>query len=128
MAASKFKDTDIQGFIGWVLRTGVIVSMLIVITGGIIYLYRHGAGHMSYTHFKGVPGFAHSFSGIWHGILEFRGRAIIQAGIVLLIATPVMRILVSGIGFIAERDYLYTGISVLVLLIILISALSGHAG
>lgn len=128
MASPQFKDTDIQSIIGWILRTGVLLSMLIVAFGGVVYLYRHGHSVISYVQFKGVPEFVHTPSGIWHGILTFRGRAIIQAGIILLIATPVLRIIVSGIGFILEKDYLYTGISLLVLLIIIFSALTGHGG
>jgi uncharacterized membrane protein len=124
----KFKDKDMQVVIGWVLRTGVFLSMTIVIIGGIIYLYRHGHSIVNYSEFKGIPNFIHSFSGIINGILTFRGRAIIQAGIILLIATPVIRVAFSAIGFILEKDYLYTGITFIVLLIIFISAFSGHAG
>lgn len=123
-----FKDKDMQAVIGWVLRLGVIVSMLVVVVGGVIYLYRHGGETVNYRQFSGVPAFVHSFHGIIGGILSGRGRAIIQAGIILLIATPVMRIVFSAIGFILEKDYLYTGITLLVLCIIIAGMLSGHAG
>lgn len=121
-------DVDIQHIIGWILRVGVISSMLIVFIGGCLYLYRHGHEQVHYTHFIGVPGFVHSASGIIHGIFTWRGRAIIQAGIILLIATPVVRIIFSAIGFMLEKDWLYTGITLLVLAIILLSALTGNAG
>ncbi|MDB5129283.1 DUF1634 domain-containing protein [Mucilaginibacter sp.] len=125
---NKFKDKDIQAIIGWVLRAGVFVSMLVVFIGGVIYLYRHGQSTANYHEFKGIPDFVHSASGIINGIVNFRGRAIIQAGIILLIATPIVRVVFSAIGFIIEKDHLYTGITIIVLLIILISAFSGHAG
>ena len=121
-------DTDIQQIIGWILRLGVIISMLVVLTGGCFYIYRHSAETVHYSQFTGVPEFVHTAGGIWHGILTFRGRAIIQAGIILLIATPIVRVLFSGIGFIMEKDWLYTGISLLVLAIIVTSALTGNAG
>ena len=126
-AQPNFKDKDMQVIIGWVLRLGVIISMAIVFLGGMVYLYRHGHSIPDYTVFKGVPDFVHP-SGIINGIMAFRGRAIIQAGIILLIATPVLRVLFSAIGFIIEKDRLYTVISLTVLLIIFISILSGHAG
>lgn len=126
-ASTNFKDKDMQAVIGWVLRLGVIISMLIVAVGGVIYLCRHGHSAADYSVFKGVPDFVHP-AGIIDGILAHRGRAIIQAGIILLIATPVLRVLFSAIGFILEKDYLYTAITVLVLLIIFVSMLSGHAG
>jgi uncharacterized membrane protein len=125
---ARFKDTDMQVVIGWVLRIGVILSICIVFFGGIIYLYRHGQSIADYRVFKGIPVFVRTGSGILNGILTLRGRAIIQAGIVLLIATPIIRVVFSAIGFILEKDYLYTCITLLVLLIIFASMLSGHAG
>jgi uncharacterized membrane protein len=126
-AQPKFKDTDMQAIIGWVLRLGVIISITVVFIGGVVYLARHGHSVPDYTTFKGVPDFVHP-SGIIDGLLAHRGRAVIQAGIILLICTPILRIIFSAIGFIIERDYLYTAITLLVLLIIFISVLSGHAG
>jgi uncharacterized membrane protein len=124
---AKLKDTNIQTAIGWVLRTGVFMSIAIVIFGGAIYLYRNGHAIANYSTFKGVPEFV-QLGGIINGILTLKGRAIIQGGIILLIATPVIRVLFSAIGFVLEKDHLYTGITLLVLLILFISMLSGHAG
>jgi uncharacterized membrane protein len=128
MTKNSFKDKDMQAVIGWVLRAGVFISMTVVFIGGVIYLYRHGQTIPNYHEFKGVPDFVHSASGIINGIINLRGRAIIQAGIILLIATPIIRVIFSAIGFIMEKDHLYTGITFIVLLVIIISALSGHAG
>ncbi len=125
---SKFKDTDMQVVIGWVLRLGVFISMTVVFFGGIIYLYRHGHSMADHHVFKGIPVFLQSADGIVNGIITLRGQAIIQAGIILLIATPIVRVIFSAIGFVVEKDYLYIGITLLVLLIIFISMLSGHAG
>lgn len=123
-----FKDTDMQAIIGWILRVGVILSMLIVAVGGVLFVSRHGHSIPDYRTFKGVPDFIHGVGGILEGILNFKGQAIIQAGIILLIATPIIRVAFSAIGFIIEKDYLYTFITLLVLLIIIISMLSGRIG
>jgi uncharacterized membrane protein len=124
---TKLKDTDIKTAIGWVLRTGVFLSIAIVFFGGIIYIYRHGHTIADYRTFKGVPKFV-QLGGIINGVLTFRGQAIIQGGIILLIATPIIRVVFSAIGFMLEKDYLYVGITLLVLLIIFISMFSGHVG
>jgi uncharacterized membrane protein len=126
--SKKFRDTDMQSVIGWILRAGVLVSMSVVFIGGVVYLYRHGQTHVDYSTFKGVPDFVGSIGGILNGIITGRGRAIIQAGIILLIATPIIRVVFSAIGFVMEKDHLYLGITILVLLIIMASMLSGHAG
>ncbi|MBL4675797.1 MAG: DUF1634 domain-containing protein [Mucilaginibacter sp.] len=123
-----FKDKDMQAVIGWVLRAGVLISMLIVFIGGCVYISRHGRTIANYHEFKGVPDFIQTAKGIFHGIITGRGRAIIQFGIILLIATPVVRVIFSAIGFILEKDHLYTVITFIVLIIIICSALSGYAG
>jgi uncharacterized membrane protein len=124
----RFKDTDMQAVIGWVLRAGVFISMLVVFIGGVIYLYRHGQTTANYHQFRGVPDFVQNFTGITNGILHFRGQAIIQAGIILLIATPIIRVIFSAVGFVLEKDHLYTAITCIVLAVIIISALSGRVG
>ncbi|GAA4327923.1 DUF1634 domain-containing protein [Mucilaginibacter gynuensis] len=125
---ANFKDTDMQLIIGRILRIGVFASIAIAFLGGIVYIARHGQETVDYTHFKGVPDFVSHIPTLIHGVFTLRGRAIIQTGIILLIATPVIRVLFSTIGFAIEKDRLYTIISAIVLLIILFSMLSGHAG
>jgi uncharacterized membrane protein len=125
---NKFKDTDIQVIIGWILRAGIVISMTVVLIGGLIYLYRHGNTIADYRTFNGIPDFIKTPSGIINGVITFRGRAIIQAGIIMLIATPIIRVLFSAIGFLFEKDYKYTFITLVVLLIIVSSMLGGHAG
>jgi len=126
-AKTRFKDADMQAVIGWVLRIGVIVSVSIVLIGGIVYLYRHGGEAPDHKHFITQPGFV-QLGGIIQGIIDLHGRSIIQAGIILLIATPILRIIFSAISFALERDRLYVVISLLVLLIIFLSSMSGHIG
>jgi uncharacterized membrane protein len=124
----RFKDTDMQLLLGRVLRAGTVTSICIVFFGGIIYLYRHGHSIPDYKEFKGIPDFVSHARGLFDGALNLKGQAIIQLGIMLLIATPILRVIFSTIGFALERDYLYVGISLLVLFIIFMSMINGHAG
>lgn len=117
-----------QIIIGWILRTGVAVSMIIVITGGLLFVYHYGHSTADYSSFKGVPYFLNDIGSVIKGIFNLRSQAIIQLGIILLIATPVIRVLFSAIGFFIEKDYLYTAMTLIVLLIILFSMVSSHAG
>jgi len=126
--SGSLKDKDMQTIIGWILRGGVAVSIVLVFIGGVFFVYRHGNSIPDYRTFKGVPDFVHSFGGILNGVITFKGQAIIQLGIILLIATPVIRVAFSAVGFLLEKDYLYTFITLIVLLIILASMISGHAG
>lgn len=123
-----FKDKDMQAVIGWILRIGVFLSTAFVITGGVIFLFNHGHSQIDFVSFNKVPDFISHVGSVIDGVIHLKGQAIIQFGIVLLIATPVLRVIFAGIGFLMEKDYLYTFISILVLLIILTSMISGHAG
>lgn len=127
-AENGFKDKDIQLLIGSLLRWGVLLSMAVVAIGGIIYLYRHGHNISDYAVFKPQPNFTRKIAPILQGVLALKGRAIIQLGILLLIATPIMRVLFSAVGFFLEKDYLYVAITVLVLAIIMFSMFGGFGG
>ena len=124
----KFKDTDMQLLLGRVLRAGMITSVSIVFFGGVLYLYRHGSSVPDYRVFKGVPPFLQNIGSLFEAAFTLHGQAIIQLGIILLIATPILRVMFSTMGFVLEKDYLYTCISILVLIIIFASMLSGHGG
>jgi uncharacterized membrane protein len=123
-----FKDRDMQQLLGRVLRAGTVTSVSVVIIGGIFFIVRHGHTVSDYGTFRGIPDFIKTPRGIINGVLALKGQAIIQLGIIFLIATPILRVIFSAIGFALEKDRLYVGISVLVLCIILASAISGHAG
>jgi len=124
----KIKDRDIQLLIGQVLKAGTVISMSVVFFGGIFYMYRHGHSVANYRAFSGAPDFVQHFPGIIYSAFNLKGQAIIQIGIVLLIGTPILRVAFSAVGFLLEKDYMYVGISLLVLLIIFISMINGHAG
>ncbi|MEX8546269.1 MAG: DUF1634 domain-containing protein [Mucilaginibacter sp.] len=123
-----FKDADVQLMIGSLLRWGVIVSMSVVFIGGLVYLYRHGLEKASYHQFIGEPAFLKNIPGILQGVAAIKGRAIIQTGILLLIATPIARVLLSVFSFLLEKDYQYVIITLIVLGIIAFSMLSGVGG
>jgi len=53
------------------------------------------------------------------------GRAIIELALLLLIATPVARVAFSAVAFAVEGDYLYVGITLIVLAILLYSLFVG---
>ena len=62
-----------------------------------------------------------------HAAAAVRGRAIIQLGLLLLIATPVARVAFSLVAFLRERDRAYVLITSFVLALLLVS-LAGLGG
>jgi uncharacterized membrane protein len=121
-------DQKLENLVGNLLRAGVSLSAFVVAIGGILYLVRHGREPANYGVFHGEPANLKSVSGIVHNALEFRGRGIIQFGLLLLIATPVLRVALSIWGFAAEGDRMYMIFTGIVLVVLLYSLLgSGSA-
>ncbi len=123
------KDYDIEQLVGRLLRVGVVTASCIVFVGGILYLIHMGGDPMpSYAQFRGESAGFTTFQGIFSGLLSGHAKGIIQFGVLVLIATPIMRILLSLIGFTLEKDKLYIVITLIVLFVMLISTLGGFAG
>jgi uncharacterized membrane protein len=114
-------DKDIQVILGTLLRVGVISSMAVVFLGGVIYLLTSHANLVDYREFDSEKSGMLSVIAVYRGVLRMDGAAIIQFGTLLLIFTPVARVVFSIFSFLIERDYLYVVIGLLVLVVILIS-------
>lgn len=119
-------DKETENIVGNLLRTGVLVSALVVLIGGIIYLARHGHSRVDFRVFHGEPADLRSLRGIFHEALALRSRGIIQFGLLLLIATPIARVAFSIWAFVEERDRMYV-IFTLIVFAILLYSLFGSA-
>lgn len=97
------------------LRYGVWLASITVFVGGMIYLIRHGMEPVDYQIFRGEPDAFRSPSGIINAVLDGRGRGVIQLGLLVLIATPVLRVILSLLFFISKRDLQYILITALVI-------------
>jgi uncharacterized membrane protein len=125
---SKWTDKTIEEIVGNLLRAGVSLSALVVLFGAVIYLARHGRSPADYRVFRGEPADLKTLSGIIRDAFRFQGRGIIQFGLLLLIATPVVRVAFSIWGFAAEQDRMYMIFTGIVLVVLLYSLLgSGSA-
>jgi uncharacterized membrane protein len=108
---------------GNMLRYGVLISALFVFLGAVIYLVQHGHQKPQYHLFSGEPSRFINLRQILKNAVKGQARSLIQLGLLLLIATPIARIIFSIIGFILEKDYLYVTITAIVLLVIIVSLL-----
>jgi uncharacterized membrane protein len=57
---------------------------------------------------------------------DLRGRGLIQLGLLLLIATPVARVIFSVFAFARQRDATYVLITLIVLAVLVYSLFSGY--
>ena len=121
------KDKDIQLILGTLLRAGVIISMAIVLIGGVIFLIHNKGVITDYKVFKPELAKFSSIAAIFKGVLTLQGDAVVQFGILMLIFTPIARIVFAIFSFLIERDYLYVLIGFIILAIITISLNGGLA-
>jgi len=119
-------DQRVEAILGNLLRAGVLIAAAVVVLGGVIYLLRHGSTLPDYRAFRGEPTDLRTFSGILADAAAFRGRGIIQLGLLLLIATPVARVAFSVVAFALERERLYVIVTLTVLAVLLFSLAGGH--
>jgi uncharacterized membrane protein len=128
MAASlEQTDKRIDEIMGLLLRGGVTLAAAIVFIGGVIYLSRHAIPATDYRVFTGEPQNYTTIRGIVASALSHSGRGLIQLGLLILIATPVARVVFSVFAFVWERDWKYVGFT-LIVLALLIYSLFGSRG
>ena len=120
---------DVEKLISITLRTGVVVSVAIMLVG-VVVTFAH---HPDYFHSRPALGeltnsreiFANTLGAVGRGVRDVRGQSIAMLGILLLIATPVMRVAISVVLFAAQRDRRYVLITAVVLALLLTSLISG---
>ncbi|ANH79872.1 hypothetical protein A8C56_01775 [Niabella ginsenosidivorans] len=129
MAKTPFSDKTLQTIIGNLLRYGVLLALTVGGIGGILYLSRHGHDVVHYEQFKeNDKSLGTLFREIINGLKAGSGQAIIFAGIIILFLTPALRLVLSLFSFMAEKDYLYIAITIIVISIIGTSIYLGYAG
>ena len=122
--------------ISYGLRAGVFVSAAIILVGILTLALSHSTGYSRILphhltdiltfHATAGPGFfPTSLPAVWEGAVEGKPYAVIGVGMMLLIATPIVRVALSVVFFLVQRDWLYTGITLFVLAVLLLSLIAG---
>jgi uncharacterized membrane protein len=119
-------DERVDQALGNLLRAGVVLAGLVILAGGILYLVRHGEEKADHKLFHGEPAELRSPVGVVQEAQHLRARAIIQLGLLLLIATPVARVVCSVIAFALQRDRLYILLTLVVLAVLLYSLFAAN--
>ncbi len=119
----------VELIISTLLRTGVIVSFVIIVVGTILSFVHH-PGFLStegQLQLLAQPGavFPHTIKDVFDGVLALHGQAIVALGLLLLIATPVVRVAVSIFAFVYQGDRVFVAITTVVLCFLLLSFVLG---
>lgn len=108
-----------------VLRGGVVLSAATIVIGVLIFYARYFAAG---EHGINVSTFPHTLGDVAQGLTHGDPLAIIVFGLLLLLATPVVRVAVSIVAFALERDWRFVAITALVFFILIVSFLLGRGG
>lgn len=111
-----------------VLRVGVGISSLVLVAGTAVTL---GSDSTRRAAARAVPALRqgslrqagwttyHSVGAVVGAAVHGRGPALVMVGVLLLIATPVLRVAVSVVGYAQERDRRFVVITAVVLAVLL---------
>ncbi len=125
------RERRVELTISLVLRVGVTLSVA-VIAAGLALMFVH---HPQYGHLSGPfsyhrvtstsTKFPHTLPQLAAALAAGEGRGVVVVGILLLILTPVLRVAVSVISFLYERDRAMTLVTLFVLAALVGSFLLG---
>jgi uncharacterized membrane protein len=114
MRYDEHDHTRTDHWVQLVLRGGMVLSMSVLLIG--LALFALSPGELDTDLGPG---------GIADGLLRGDAIAVIDLGIVLLIATPLMRVLTTLVIFIADREPRFVLMSLVVLGVITVAVLTG---
>jgi uncharacterized membrane protein len=123
----RWTDERFETLLGNLLRAGVVLATTVVLAGAVSFLARHGSEPPGYHVFHGEPSDLRSVGGILGDVLDLRARGFIQFGLLLLIATPIARVVLSAVAFAIQRDRRYVVFTLIVLAVLCYSLLTPYA-
>jgi uncharacterized membrane protein len=116
-----WSDENVELFVGNLLRWGVVLAASVTALGGFIFLFVHGGRKADYSVFHGQPDALKSVSAVARNAYHLQPEALIQLGLLLLIATPIARVALSLIAFFKQHDRMYILVTAIVLGVLLYS-------
>jgi len=112
------RDEALELVLGNLLRIGVIIAAAVVAAGGVFLLAARWSWIPDFRSFQGGGSPLRSVPLILQGAFALHPDAVVQTGLLLLIATPVLRVVFSLFGFARQRDWLYVALTLIVLAVL----------
>lgn len=118
-------DERIQRLLARLMLWGVILASVVILCGLAWYLAAHPGEPPGDHLFRGEPRYFESLPALAQRALDWQAvderRSVVMIGIVLLLVNPFLRVAFAVLGFAAQRDRLYAGISAFVLAVLVFS-------
>jgi uncharacterized membrane protein len=111
-------DAQLQNSLARLMLTGVLVAAAIMGAGLIWFVATHEGMPPGDHVFSGEPKYFENPVSMLQRAFDVKAvghrRSLIMIGVVLLLINPLVRVAFAALGFAAQRDKLYTAISLLV--------------
>jgi uncharacterized membrane protein len=121
----------VELLISTLLRAGVVGSLTLIVAGTVISFVHHPdyltSHHALDRLTRPAAAFPRTMPQVVADVRQFHGQAIVVVGLLLLIATPVVRVAVSVLAFVYQRDGAFVAITAVVLALLLLSFVLGTA-
>ena len=121
MRTRQVDEEKLENLIANLLRLGVVLSAFVVLSGAVMHLGFHPHMRVDYRTFHGEPDNLKTVHGVIHYVFSGQPDGIMQLGLLLLIATPIARVISSAVAFAVEGDRMYMLFTLLVLAVLLYS-------
>jgi uncharacterized membrane protein len=119
------KDSQIQNTLARLMVGGTLLAAAIMLAGLVWYLATHPGLRPGDHVFTGEPKYFENPVSMVRRALDWKEighrRSLVMIGVVLLLINPVLRVGFAAMGFAAQRDRLYTAVSLVVLAVLLFS-------
>ncbi len=116
---------DMETRTALILRTGVALCILFVAVGVALIFMNSGGGGFSLVQIASSASTVNSsnigIAQIVSGLFGLDGLSFIFVGIIILIATPIARVLFSIFAFSIERNWLYVVITLIVFINLMVA-------
>ncbi len=114
-------EQKVENLIAKTLRGGVVAAALVLISGAALYLGGNPWLRVNYKIFRGEPEQLKTAQGVVRCAFSGQPQCLMQLGLLLLIATPILRVALSAVAFALDGDRMYLGFTLFVLGVLLYS-------
>ncbi len=110
------------------LRLGVVLSLSLVTVGMSLTFFHHPDYFLSVQALQRLTAperGPHDLTSVLADAMNARGQAFVMVGLLVLMATPVLRVALSLLLFTRQRDRIFTGVTAGVLALLVLSFVLG---
>ncbi len=120
----------LDSLISAILRVGMLTSVTLIVLGSVLCFTRDSryGSELGLAALMQHGAFPHTATAVWRDAIHGGGMGLVMLGVLVMVATPILRVIVSIIAFAWESDVVYTLLTAAVLGLLLVALIAGKAG